>query len=178
MIKIDLQLQDTTVTCSECGQEFTFSAGEQQSYARRGQSKPSRCAFCRAARMIAGGVRTLSGSSSEHSVRSDGSAAGAASTRCTRRSATNAENKPKSPSSPAGIAPFTALLVIRISARRAAAMTALGATALGAAALAAAAVLATAGRNLLNVQRHLAGIAYVAWTLHPHFDKHRRTGSR
>ncbi len=73
MIKIDLQLQDTTVTCSECGQEFTFSAGEQQSYARRGQSKPSRCAFCRAARMIAGGVRTLSGSSSEHSVRSDGS---------------------------------------------------------------------------------------------------------
>jgi CxxC-x17-CxxC domain-containing protein len=68
MTMIDLQLQDTTVTCSECGQEFTFTAGEQASYKRSGQSKPSRCAFCRAARMIAGGVRNLSGSS----VRSGG----------------------------------------------------------------------------------------------------------
>jgi CxxC-x17-CxxC domain-containing protein len=63
MIKMDLQLQDTTVTCSQCGQEFTFTAGEQFSYARRGQSKPTQCAFCRAAGMIAGGVR--SGSSGD-----------------------------------------------------------------------------------------------------------------
>jgi CxxC-x17-CxxC domain-containing protein len=71
MSKIDLQLQDTIVTCSECGQEFTFSAGDQLSYSRRGQSKPSRCAFCRAALMIAGGVRSLSGSSSDHGGRGD-----------------------------------------------------------------------------------------------------------
>lgn len=54
---IDMQLHDTTLTCSDCGQEFTFTAGEQLAHARRGQSKPGQCAFCRAARMIAGGAR-------------------------------------------------------------------------------------------------------------------------
>jgi CxxC-x17-CxxC domain-containing protein len=66
---IDMQLQDTTLTCGECGQEFTYTAGEQLSSARRGQSKPSRCAFCRAARMIAGGARNHSGgNNSEHQM--------------------------------------------------------------------------------------------------------------
>ena len=41
---------DTTLTCRDCGQEFTFTAGEQDFYASRGFSEPSRCPDCRAAR--------------------------------------------------------------------------------------------------------------------------------
>jgi CxxC-x17-CxxC domain-containing protein len=68
---INMQLHDATITCSQCGQEFTFTTGEQISYARKGQRQPSQCAFCRAAGMIAGGVRNLSGGSSERSGGSD-----------------------------------------------------------------------------------------------------------
>ena len=68
---MNTQLHDTTVTCSQCGQEFTFTAGEQISYARKGQRQPSLCAFCRAAGMIAGGGHNLSGGSSERSDRGD-----------------------------------------------------------------------------------------------------------
>ena len=41
---------DTTLTCRDCGQTFTFTSGEQDFYASRGFSEPSRCADCRAAR--------------------------------------------------------------------------------------------------------------------------------
>jgi CxxC-x17-CxxC domain-containing protein len=41
---------DTTLTCRDCGQAFTFTSGEQDFYASRGFSEPSRCAECRAAR--------------------------------------------------------------------------------------------------------------------------------
>jgi CxxC-x17-CxxC domain-containing protein len=41
---------DTTLTCRDCGQAFTFTSGEQEFYASRGFSEPSRCADCRAAR--------------------------------------------------------------------------------------------------------------------------------
>jgi CxxC-x17-CxxC domain-containing protein len=41
---------DTTLTCRDCGQSFTFTSGEQDFYASRGFSEPSRCADCRAAR--------------------------------------------------------------------------------------------------------------------------------
>jgi CxxC-x17-CxxC domain-containing protein len=41
---------DTTITCRDCGQAFTFTSGEQDFYASRGFSEPSRCAECRAAR--------------------------------------------------------------------------------------------------------------------------------
>jgi CxxC-x17-CxxC domain-containing protein len=41
---------DTTITCRDCGQAFTFTSGEQDFYASRGFSEPSRCADCRAAR--------------------------------------------------------------------------------------------------------------------------------
>lgn len=61
MIKMDLPLQDMTLTCGQCGQEFTFSAGEQRAYAQKGQPRPSQCAFCRAAHMMAGGGRGPSG---------------------------------------------------------------------------------------------------------------------
>ena len=43
--------QDKTLTCRECGQEFTFAASEPAFYAEKGfQNEPSRCPACRAAR--------------------------------------------------------------------------------------------------------------------------------
>jgi CxxC-x17-CxxC domain-containing protein len=39
-----------TLTCRDCGAAFTFTSGEQDFYAGRGYSKPSRCPDCRAAR--------------------------------------------------------------------------------------------------------------------------------
>jgi CxxC-x17-CxxC domain-containing protein len=41
---------DTTLTCRDCGQPFTFTSGEQDFYASRGFSEPTRCPDCRAAR--------------------------------------------------------------------------------------------------------------------------------
>jgi CxxC-x17-CxxC domain-containing protein len=41
---------DTTLTCRDCGQGFSFTAGEQDFYASRGFSEPTRCPDCRAAR--------------------------------------------------------------------------------------------------------------------------------
>ncbi len=43
--------QDKTLTCRECGNEFVFTAGEQQFYAERDfHNDPTRCPACRAAR--------------------------------------------------------------------------------------------------------------------------------
>lgn len=44
---------DRTLTCADCGQEFVFTASEQQFYADRGFSDPRRCRSCRAARKAA-----------------------------------------------------------------------------------------------------------------------------
>jgi len=42
---------DKTITCSDCGATFTFTAGEQEAFAQRGyENTPKRCATCRAAR--------------------------------------------------------------------------------------------------------------------------------
>lgn len=41
---------DMTLTCRDCGQGFSFTAGEQDFYASRGFSEPTRCGDCRAAR--------------------------------------------------------------------------------------------------------------------------------
>ena len=42
---------DRTITCLDCGQEFSFTAGEQEFYAQRGFSEPpKRCPSCRAIR--------------------------------------------------------------------------------------------------------------------------------
>jgi CxxC-x17-CxxC domain-containing protein len=46
---------DKTLTCSDCGQEFTFTASEQQFYADRQFTEPRRCASCRASRKAARG---------------------------------------------------------------------------------------------------------------------------
>ena len=46
---------DKTLTCSDCGQEFVFTASEQDFYAQRGFSEPRRCRSCRASRKAAHG---------------------------------------------------------------------------------------------------------------------------
>jgi CxxC-x17-CxxC domain-containing protein len=44
------QYADKVLQCRDCGNEFVFSAGEQEFYATRGFSEPTRCPDCRAAR--------------------------------------------------------------------------------------------------------------------------------
>jgi CxxC-x17-CxxC domain-containing protein len=51
-------MSDRTLTCRDCGQEFTFTAGEQAFYQERGFSEPQRCQSCRSARKA---QRTASG---------------------------------------------------------------------------------------------------------------------
>ena len=42
---------DKTLVCKDCGQEFTFTAGEQEFYAEKGfTNEPQRCRSCRNAR--------------------------------------------------------------------------------------------------------------------------------
>jgi len=42
---------DETLTCTDCGKTFTFSAGEQEFFAGKGfTNKPNRCPDCRVAR--------------------------------------------------------------------------------------------------------------------------------
>lgn len=54
--------QDKTLTCRDCGQQFVFSASEQQFYAEKGfQNDPSRCPTCRQARKATGGGRNAGG---------------------------------------------------------------------------------------------------------------------
>ena len=55
--------QDRTLTCRDCGQEFTFTASEQEFFAQRGfTNDPSRCTECRAARKARQGDTGRSGS--------------------------------------------------------------------------------------------------------------------
>jgi CxxC-x17-CxxC domain-containing protein len=57
-------MQDKTLVCSDCGQEFTFSASEQEFFTQKGFSQPSRCRLCRAARKAARGGSSSYGESS------------------------------------------------------------------------------------------------------------------
>ena len=46
-----MSFADKTLTCRDCGTEFTFTAGEQDFYAQKGFSnEPTRCPNCRQAR--------------------------------------------------------------------------------------------------------------------------------
>lgn len=43
--------EDKTLVCKDCGEEFVFTAGEQEFYAEKGfQNEPVRCKKCRMAR--------------------------------------------------------------------------------------------------------------------------------
>ena len=45
-----MALEDKTLTCRECGQEFTFTVGEQEFYLSHNLvNEPKRCTECRAA---------------------------------------------------------------------------------------------------------------------------------
>ena len=44
---------DKNLACADCGQEFVFTASEQDFYAQRGFTEPRRCASCRASRKAA-----------------------------------------------------------------------------------------------------------------------------
>ena len=41
---------DKTLTCVDCGQQFTFTADDQEFFASRGFGEPKRCRTCRANR--------------------------------------------------------------------------------------------------------------------------------
>ena len=46
-----MEYKDKTLNCSDCGLDFTFSAGEQEFFASKGLvNEPGRCPDCRAAR--------------------------------------------------------------------------------------------------------------------------------
>jgi len=48
--------KDRTLTCMECGTEFTFTADDQQYHAEKGYTnEPKRCPSCRSARRARGG---------------------------------------------------------------------------------------------------------------------------
>ena len=55
---------DKTLTCADCGQEFVFTASEQDFYAQRGFTEPRRCASCRASRKAARNSGTGAGAGS------------------------------------------------------------------------------------------------------------------
>ena len=43
-----MSFTDKTLTCRDCGSEFTFTAGEQEFYAQKGfDNQPTRCPDCR-----------------------------------------------------------------------------------------------------------------------------------
>ena len=96
-----LSFEDKTLQCSDCGQDFTFTAGEQEFYASRGfQNEPKRCPDCRKSRKanVTAIVDTV--------------VAAAAGTerqeRCSRLYAPNVELRPKYLSSPVRIDLFIA----------------------------------------------------------------------
>jgi CxxC-x17-CxxC domain-containing protein len=58
-----LNYADKSLTCRDCGRDFTFTAGEQEFYASRGfTNEPSRCPDCRAAHKAARGGYSGGGS--------------------------------------------------------------------------------------------------------------------
>lgn len=53
--------QDKEMTCKDCGQSFTFTAGEQEFFQTRGFSEPIRCKTCRDIRKSQKSDRGFSG---------------------------------------------------------------------------------------------------------------------
>ncbi|HZU11610.1 MAG TPA: CxxC-x17-CxxC domain-containing protein [Chloroflexota bacterium] len=50
-----MTMTDRTLTCAQCGQDFTFSSEDQQYHAERGYQDPKRCPTCRAERRASRG---------------------------------------------------------------------------------------------------------------------------
>jgi CxxC-x17-CxxC domain-containing protein len=50
-VRFTMPMQDKTLVCVDCGNQFVFTAGEQEFYAQKGfTNSPTRCPSCRAAR--------------------------------------------------------------------------------------------------------------------------------
>ena len=64
---------DKNLTCADCGQEFVFTASEQDFYAQRGFTDPRRCPSCRASRKAARNTNGGGAGSSYGSYGSGGS---------------------------------------------------------------------------------------------------------
>jgi len=47
--------EDRTLKCVECGNDFTFTADDQEFHSKKGYQEPKRCPNCRAARRSGGG---------------------------------------------------------------------------------------------------------------------------
>ena len=62
-----MTLSDKTLTCVDCGYDFTFTAGEQEFFASKGYTnEPKRCPQCRGARKSQGrGPGSFGGSTRE-----------------------------------------------------------------------------------------------------------------
>lgn len=57
-----MSYEDKTLTCQDCGQDFTFSADDQQYHADKGYSnEPKRCPSCRSARRGSSGGGSYGG---------------------------------------------------------------------------------------------------------------------
>lgn len=57
-----MSFADKHLTCRDCGNEFVFTAGEQEFYASKGfANEPTRCGSCRQARKQSGGVGSTGG---------------------------------------------------------------------------------------------------------------------
>ena len=60
-----MAFQDRTLSCRDCGQQFVFTAGEQEFYEQRGlTNQPGRCPDCRRARKAQQGAGGSSGGGS------------------------------------------------------------------------------------------------------------------
>lgn len=52
--------EDKTLTCRDCGEQFAFTASEQEFYAEKGfENEPGRCPGCRASRRNNGRTRQM-----------------------------------------------------------------------------------------------------------------------
>jgi CxxC-x17-CxxC domain-containing protein len=58
-----LNYTDRTLSCAQCGNDFTFTADDQQFHAGRGYQDPKRCPSCRAERRNSQGGGSYGGSS-------------------------------------------------------------------------------------------------------------------
>jgi len=62
-----MNFEDKTLHCRDCGQEFIFTAGEQEFYQQKGLlHEPSRCPSCRAAKRA--GSRSASATREMHPI--------------------------------------------------------------------------------------------------------------
>lgn len=59
----DMTYSDRTLSCVQCGNDFTFTADDQEFHAGRGYQDPKRCPSCRAERRNNAGGGSYGGSS-------------------------------------------------------------------------------------------------------------------